>query len=140
MQHTSSGSATMELWLTEREGRRVAIDIIVEDTGTGMSNQKLDALFRDLEQVSTADGDGLFPNSEGNRQLTDGKDTRTLGLGLAIVARIVRNMNGQLRLKSEEGKGSRFVIQLPFEIPRGETQLPGEDEISSFSGMAIHSS
>lgn len=115
MQHTSVGSVTVELWLAERDGRRIAIDIVVEDTGIGMSNQKLDALFRDLEQVSTADGDGLFSNADGNKQLTDGKDSRTLGLGLAIVARIVRNMGGQLRLKSEEGKGSRFVIQLPFD-------------------------
>jgi light-regulated signal transduction histidine kinase (bacteriophytochrome) len=130
MQHTLSGSVTVELWLAEREGRRVAIDIIVEDTGTGMSNQKLDALFRDLEQVSTADGDGLFPNSEGNHQLTDGKDTRTLGLGLAIVARIVRNMDGQLRLKSEEGKGSRFVIQLPFDTPGDSPQEVHEDSMA----------
>lgn len=28
-----------------------------------------------------------------------------------------RNVDGQLRLKSEDGKGSRFVIQLPFEMP-----------------------
>lgn len=130
MQHTSSGSVTVELWLAEREGRRVAIDIVVEDTGTGMSDQKLDALFRDLEQVSTADGDGLFPNSEGNRQLTDGKETRTLGLGLAIVARIVRNMDGQLRLKSEEGKGSRFVIQLPFDTPGDSPQEVHEDSMA----------
>jgi len=40
----------------------------------------------------------------------------TLGLGLAMVARHVRNAEGQLRLKSEEGKGSRFVIQLPFTL------------------------
>lgn len=29
----------------------------------------------------------------------------------------IRNIDGQLRLKSEDGKGSRFVIQLPFEMP-----------------------
>ena len=137
MQHTSSGSVTVELWLAERDGRRVAIDIVVEDTGTGMSNQKLDALFRDLEQVSTADGDGLFPNQDGNKQLTDGKDSRTLGLGLAIVARIVRNMDGQLRLKSEEGKGSRFVIQLPFEVSGDSPREVRED---SSSILAIQSS
>ena len=34
-----------------------------------------------------------------------------------MVARTVRNMDGQLRLKSEEGKGSRFVMQLPFSLP-----------------------
>jgi light-regulated signal transduction histidine kinase (bacteriophytochrome) len=136
MQHTSSGSVTVELWLAERDGRRVAIDIVVEDTGSGMSNQKLDALFRDLEQVSTADGDGLFPDQNGNKQLTDGNDSRTLGLGLAIVARIVRNMDGQLRLKSEEGKGSRFVIQLPFDVSGDSPREVREDS----AALSIQSS
>lgn len=136
MQHTSSGSVTVELWLAERDGRRVAIDIVVEDTGSGMSNQKLDALFRDLEQVSTADGDGLFPNQDGDNRLTDGRDRRILGLGLAIVARIVRNMDGQLRLKSEEGKGSRFVIQLPFEVSGDSPREVREDPTT----LSIHSS
>jgi len=132
MQHTTSGSVTVELWLAERDGRHVAIDIVVEDTGSGMSGQKLDALFRDLEQVSTADGDGLFPNQDGNRQITDGKDSCTLGLGLAIVARIVRNMDGQLRLKSEEGKGSRFVIQLPFDVS-GDSPREVREEVANMS-------
>jgi hypothetical protein len=50
-----------------------------------------------------------------------------LGLGLAMVARIVRNMDGQLRLKSEEGKGSRFVIQLPFSLPDNESSSENDD-------------
>jgi light-regulated signal transduction histidine kinase (bacteriophytochrome) len=132
MQHTTNGSVIVELWLAERDGRHVAIDIVVEDTGSGMSNQKLDALFRDLEQVSTADGDGLFLNQDGNRQITGGKDSRTLGLGLAIVARIVRNMDGQLRLKSEEGKGSRFVIQLPFDVS-GDSPREVREDVAALS-------
>jgi len=44
--------------------------------------------------------------------------------------RIVRNMDGQLRLKSEEGKGSRFVVQLPFMLPVDESTSMDE-KISS---------
>lgn len=120
MQHTTTGWVRVELWLAEQEGRRVAIDIVVEDTGCGMSNQKLDALFRDLEQVSTDESSDVFsPQEENDNQNSSGNgpQSRTLGLGLAIVARIVRNMDGQLRLKSEVGEGSRFVIQLPFYVP-----------------------
>lgn len=62
----------------------------MQDSGTGMSNEQLDALFRDLEQVST-DGEGFFESDEPGHSLTDGKETRALGLGLAMVARIVRN-------------------------------------------------
>lgn len=84
-----------------------------------MSPEKLDALFRELEQVQTETDEGLeeklVPQTKAIEADSDSK--RTLGLGLALVARLIRNMNGQLRLKSEEGKGSRFVIQLGFYLP-----------------------
>lgn len=115
MQHTTNGFVKVEVWFQEVFEDRATVEIIVQDSGCGMSNEKLDALFRDLEQVTT-DGDPMMGES-GHPQLTQGKDNRVLGLGLAMVARIIRNMDGQLRLKSEEGKGSRFVVQLPFAIP-----------------------
>ncbi|KAI9645174.1 hypothetical protein NHQ30_005908 [Ciborinia camelliae] len=128
VQHTSSGFVHVDLWLQEIIEKKVNVEIIVEDTGDGMSNLKLDKLFRDLEQV---DGDPLFEDVEGNdKALTD--SNRTIGLGLAMVARIVRNMNGQLRLKSEVGKGSRFVIQLPFLLPDDDMQNSGNQEKVAF--------
>jgi hypothetical protein len=36
-------------------------------------------------------------------------------VGLAVVARYVRNMKGQIRVQSELGKGTIFGIELPFE-------------------------
>lgn len=119
IQHTHNGAVKIELWLAEEEKDRVAVDFVVQDTGIGMSSKKLDALFEDLEQVQSEDDD-LAANvlgSDSQMVVSKGPQQRTLGLGLALVARIVRNMNGQLRLKSEEGKGSRFVIQLGFELP-----------------------
>lgn len=86
-----------------------------------MSSEKLDALFRELEQVQTETDEGfqekLAPQIQTKTIEGDSDAKRTLGLGLALVARIIRNMNGQLRLKSEEGKGSRFIIQLGFYLP-----------------------
>jgi signal transduction histidine kinase len=122
IQYTSEGAVKVELGLTEHAEDRIDVEIIIQDTGAGMSPEKLDSLFRDLEQVQSATEDELqrqimpeHPPSETNR------DQRTLGLGLAIVARIVRNMDGRLRLKSEEGKGSRFVIQLNLGLPENDT-------------------
>ncbi|KAG0651252.1 Cyanobacterial phytochrome B [Hyphodiscus hymeniophilus] len=128
MQNTSSGWIRIELWSRELLDNKATIEIVVQDSGAGMSNEKLDALFRDLEQV-TSDVDGFFDSTEESKKsLTEGKEDRTLGLGLAMVARIVRNMDGQLRLKSEEGQGSRFVIQLPFIIPDDDLHLPRGEE------------
>ena len=99
----------------------VDVDISIQDTGAGMSPEKLDALFRELEQVQSETDEGLqeklAPQTKSIEADGDSDGKRTLGLGLALVARIIRNMNGQLRLKSEKGKGSRFIIQLGFSLP-----------------------
>lgn len=122
IQHTQSGAVKIEMWLVERAETRVEVDIVVQDTGVGMSAAKLDYLFRDLEQVQSETEEVLqeqiVTESENISEKSQGR--KTLGLGLALVARIIRNMNGQLRLKSEEGKGSRFVIQLGFDLPDGD--------------------
>lgn len=113
VQHTTAGSVRIELYVAEVQDGHVRVEIAVEDTGKGMNDNKVDALFRDLEQVTTE----LDPDTASSEQGQDRpQNAKTLGLGLAVVARIVRNMDGQLRVKSEEGKGSRFVIQLPFDL------------------------
>ncbi|KAI5464772.1 hypothetical protein BGZ63DRAFT_349992 [Mariannaea sp. PMI_226] len=115
--HTSIGHVSVEALVTDVRDRHVIIDFVVEDTGSGMSTRQIDALFRDLEQVGTQES-SLSSSQFGE----DRTDFRTLGLGLALVSRIVRNMNGQLRLKSEADQGSRFVIQLPFLIPNDQSK------------------
>lgn len=119
IQHTPSGAVKIEMWLVERAETRVEVDIVVQDTGVGMSAAKLDYLFRDLEQVQSETEEVMQEQiaTESDAISEKSKGRKTLGLGLALVARIIRNMNGQLRLKSEEGKGSRFVIQLGFDLP-----------------------
>jgi light-regulated signal transduction histidine kinase (bacteriophytochrome) len=122
IQHTSEGSVKVDVWPSEAQPAldRIEMEVAVEDTGAGMSQGKVDALFRELEEVSY-EGEDVEMAMIGQDPFKDKpKGDRTgkvaLGLGLAIVARTIRNMNGQLRLKTEEGKGSRFVIQVGFEI------------------------
>ena len=127
IQNTAEGGVTIDMYLASREDDRCDVEVSVEDTGSGMSTKKLDQLFRELEQVQTEEGGGSIDQ----RMLSDAKaieaskqegEGRVLGLGLALVSRIVRNMNGQMRLKSEEGKGSRFVILFPFDLPDSESE------------------
>lgn len=134
IQNTSQGGVTVEMYLASRTEQRVEIEVSVTDTGAGMSSKKLDALFRELEQVQSENENMLdptaVPDAKALPEASKKEDGRTLGLGLAVVARIVRNMNGQLRLKSEEGAGSRFVILLPFDLPDSE---PKQQSIESGS-------
>ena len=131
IQHTSYGAVKVNLWLANRSEDHVEIDIVVQDTGVGMSTKKLDQLFNELEQVQSESDEGLQERLAPDSKAIKGEyDKQALGLGLAVVARIVRNMNGQLRLKSEEGKGSRFVIQLGFDLP------PDDKSSSAVTGAA----
>ncbi|KFA54787.1 hypothetical protein S40293_00723 [Stachybotrys chartarum IBT 40293] len=121
--HTNTGGRVkVDVFVSAVKDRQATVEFVVSDTGVGMSTQQLDALFRDLEQVS----DEIDSISSADRG--DSADARALGLGLAVVARIVRNMDGQLRLKSEEGQGSRFVIQLPFQLQKDSPDVSMADD------------
>ena len=134
IEHTSQGFVKVEMWLANKAENHVDIDIAIQDTGTGMSPDKLDALFRELEQVQTESDEELQEKLAPDPKSIEGEQPqRTLGLGLALVARIVRNMNGQLRLKSEEGKGSRFVIQLGFDLSKSKAEDQGTDDAEEAS-------
>lgn len=116
VQHTTAGAVHVDMRRAPgqpEQSNSVDIEIAVEDTGTGMSRETMDALFRDLEQVSTED-ENYYYEHDGE---VVGQQKRVLGLGLALVARIVRNMQGQLSVKSEQGKGSRFKMTLRFPLP-----------------------
>ncbi len=84
--------------ITVRTGKRQnAIIIEVEDTGIGIPHHHLPHIFKRFQQV-------------------DGSSTRRYegtGLGLTIVKEAVDLMKGSIQVFSEEGKGTRFVIQLP---------------------------
>jgi light-regulated signal transduction histidine kinase (bacteriophytochrome) len=148
IQNTTEGGIRVEMYLASRDENHVEIEISIADTGVGMNAKKLDSLFRELEQVQSEGEatqlDAVLPDSKGLPEAPSApKDGRTLGLGLAVVARIVRNMNGQLRLKSEEGKGSRFVIQFPFDIPLDDSAPQSIEasgsEVGSVTPHAEHS-
>lgn len=79
--------------------------ISVIDTGIGIPSEKIDLIWEEFRQVS----EGLNRNYEGT------------GLGLTIVKKIVKLLDGNIEVKSEVGKGSRFTVRLPkileFPVP-----------------------
>ncbi|EXJ91402.1 hypothetical protein A1O1_04514 [Capronia coronata CBS 617.96] len=134
IQHTSRGQVTVEvseLAAAQPQGK-TEVEIVVEDTGAGMSQAKVDALFRELEEVTYEEeaSESRLLSADPFRDQA-GQDQVALGLGLAVVARTIRNMSGQLRVKTEEGKGSRFVIVLAFDLDLKQSALPEEHSVRS---------
>ncbi|OKL56231.1 hypothetical protein UA08_08380 [Talaromyces atroroseus] len=130
IQHTESGHIYVDIWRNAAQPDHhgsMEIELAVHDTGSGMSPTTVDALFRDLEQVSSEEENYYYDKDDGNHEAEGSGGNRVLGLGLALVARIIRNMHGQLSVKSEEGKGSRFKIMLRFPVPTDESRSAGAE-------------
>ena len=72
------------------DGRPV-VRITVADTGKGMSGEELNRAF-----------DDFYTTKPGGT-----------GLGLSIVRRLVLDANGALRVETEPGGGSKFIVELP---------------------------
>ncbi|XMA11322.1 hypothetical protein WAI453_004113 [Rhynchosporium graminicola] len=116
-QHSVEGGIKVDIRPLKTLEVSSVIGITVQDAGIGMSESQLDELFQDFEQVIDED------NLSGEETPSTPSDDQPMGVGLAVVARYVKNMKGQIRVKSELGKGTIFGIELPFEHAM---QSPGD--------------
>ena len=69
----------------------------VKDNGIGMTKESLRHIFDKFYRVHT-----------GNRH-----DVKGFGLGLSYVKAMITAHNGQIDVKSELDKGSKFIVTLP---------------------------
>jgi signal transduction histidine kinase/CheY-like chemotaxis protein len=77
-----------------------SLQLAVEDTGTGIPSDKLNYIFDKFTQA-----DGSVSRKYGGT-----------GLGLAITRKLVEMHHGEIRVESEVGRGSTFIVTLPCEI------------------------
>ncbi len=82
--------------------RRLGIEISIEDTGKGMSQEFQQLLFHEFSQEE----DGAE------------KDPQGTGLGLVIVKRMVEKLGGEITFESKKNAGSRFFIRLPLRVAK----------------------
>jgi len=76
------------------------IQFEIEDSGIGMTKQQVDKLFQAFTQADVS---------------TTRKYGRT-GLGLTISKKLCQMMGGNIKVESEFGKGSNFIIELPLKV------------------------
>lgn len=94
------GEIVLKIRQNEKSGNKVSMQFVVSDTGRGMSREFMKKLYQPFEQAA--------PNVASRFGGT--------GLGLAITRNLVWLMRGAISVQSEEGKGTAFTVDLPFEI------------------------
>ena len=103
---TPAGGAVL-LRVTEERGTdtEAAFTFRVTDTGIGISQEDQKRIFESFEQVGAS-----HTKSQGT------------GLGLPISSSIVRKLGGELKVKSEPGRGSDFYFTVT--LPLGKSEEP----------------
>ncbi|ALC14721.1 histidine kinase (plasmid) [Sphingopyxis sp. 113P3] len=90
---TERGSVTLSISSKDDD----QIEFAVADTGIGIAPEQRDAIFDAFRQA-----DGTISRKFGGT-----------GLGLSISRELVRLLGGTIRVTSEEGKGSTFIVDVP---------------------------
>jgi signal transduction histidine kinase/DNA-binding response OmpR family regulator len=88
------------------EPDRAWVQIVVEDSGIGMSPDESPRVFERFYRARSATGDGAH----------SGPGTGT-GLGLSIVKSLVELHEGVIEVDSEPGRGTAFRVLLPAAVP-----------------------
>jgi len=108
---TSEGEIQLKLQVEKAEEQRIKLLVTISDTGIGIPEDKLDKIFDVFHQV-------------------DNSTTRKFGgtgLGLTISKQIVKLMGGDIRAKSQLGKGSIFNFTAWFD----RSDVKSEEEIDA---------
>lgn len=98
LKFTTQGSVTLSIKPAPDSSY---IDFSVKDTGVGIPKDKQELVFEAFKQA-----DGSTKRKFGGT-----------GLGLSISRELARLLGGEIRLESEAGKGSNFIVTIPRQKP-----------------------
>ena len=104
---TDNGSITMKAEVQKQlEECYISIRFTVEDTGVGITPENLKAIFDPFQQV-------------GDRE----RQVKGTGLGLSISRNLVELMEGQLKVESKIGSGTKFWFDLTLPVAEHEEKV-----------------
>jgi len=109
--YTEKGKISISVsWEAEKEENSGNLLISVKDTGPGMSEDQLSAVFQ--------------PFYRGHVNSTEGE-----GLGLSVSRRLAELMNGTLLLSSSPGQGTNIILSIPCQLVLKSEEVSVDSEI-----------
>lgn len=99
---TSQGTVKMDISAEPYGNGFSRLEVKVEDSGTGIPEDKLELIFEKFEQASHS----VNRNFGGT------------GLGLAITKQLVELQGGEIKVESKYGKGTCFTVSLNYQVPK----------------------
>lgn len=99
---TDTGSVKLSIEQKKSQPKEKLLCFEVQDTGLGIAEDRIEEIFS--------------PFTQADRTIT--RKHGGTGLGLTIVNQLVSLMGGHIELESEIGKGSKFIVQIPFGLSK----------------------
>ena len=96
-------------------------EIRVKDNGIGMSQEFVQKIFSPFERERTS----TVSRIQGT------------GLGMAITKNIVNMMGGTIEVLTEQGKGTEFIVRLPFRIQSGNHRIEKIAELEGLKALVV---
>lgn len=116
LEHSSHGTISVDIYPLKTllsSGSKNMLNISIKDEGKGMFEQQLDQIFQHFEDILDEDD----ANNDWDNKKDETRPTTSIGLGLAVVARFVRNSRGQMRIETKEDVGTKVSLELPLRTP-----------------------
>lgn len=117
VKYTDEGTVTLSVW----QGGEGYLEFAVSDSGRGLSPKGRRLLFQEFSRMEEAASHG----------------TPGVGLGLFVAESIVKKMGGHISVHSEEGKGSTFLVVIPFTPVTNEQELEESGSLVQLKGHVL---
>jgi len=119
LKFTESGGIRLELRAAPAADGDGGVEIVVTDTGIGMSPEQQAMLFRPYAQA----------------EASTARKFGGTGLGLAICRKLSSMMGGEIGVESEPGRGSSFRVWLP--LPEADAGIAEAEEPDTLPALRI---
>lgn len=96
-------------------------EIRVKDSGIGMSQEFIQRIFSPFERERTS----TVSRTQGT------------GLGMAITKNIVDMMGGTIEVRTEQGKGTEFIVRLPLRIQSEQRSIEKITELEDLKALVV---